>query len=428
MQFFTKGAEAVEGEKKDEKGKKKKKDKKYEAKPQKMPEGIQPNNMGTHDVGKNKKKFGGDKDKDPYELNKTAEKDDNRSHSNRSRRSNIHQPEQFHEVQEASKNNSKFMRTRGSNDGNDSMEFDKKEQKINQKPLHGGDVSAIIQRSMDDYNTAMNKTNPNVDPSAAYGLTDTKKNRKITFEKSPYETNHRFLRPQDSLNSLMDEFLGGKDAVKNEEMAPPPEENKKQLKLIAHQNIDLINNIESQQAKAYNLDSMWQQKVDKPKLQNNFLKPQEVQEYKDAAPQQDNNNFRIAKQISYDLSSEFKECTPRQAGYIEECRIGDADLVEFREPNGDDLQIAEQEQHEPDQIVQKTESKGDKKKNAKKEDKSDQTLISKTDQGVSSLKEKAQSSGEEESGMESMNDDDVSDDVAPTKVIKKTSFIDSDVN
>ena len=239
MQFFTKGAEAVEGkEATKDSTKKKKKDKKYEAKPQRMPDGIQPNNMGTHDIGmmknvsmsKSQKKgfISAEKEQDPYDQNPAEA--DNRSNSHRSRKSNIHQPDNYDGVaaQEASKNNSKFMRTR-SHDANDSMEFDKKEQQqISKKPLYGGDVSAIIHRSIDDYNTVMNKTNQNVDPSAAYGLTDIKKNRRITFEKGPYDNNQhqRFLRPQDSLNSLMDEFLGGKEAAA-EQMAPQPEDNKK---------------------------------------------------------------------------------------------------------------------------------------------------------------------------------------------------------
>lgn len=44
------------------------------------------------------------------------------------------------------------------------------------------------------------------------------------------------------------------------------------------------------------------------------------------------DNFRLAKQLSFDISSEFRSCTPRQEGLIEDCRIGDAELVQFCEP------------------------------------------------------------------------------------------------
>ena len=171
---------------------------------------------------------------------------------------------------------------------------------------------------------------------------------------------------------------------------------------------------------------MWQQKVDKPKLQNNFLRP-EVQEYKDAAPPLDNNNFKIAKQISYDFSSEFKEISPRQAGFIEECRIGDADLVEFREPNGLEAIEKISEHEESHEIMKMGVVKSDRSKKVKKQ-KSDLTIISKTDQGVSSRKDRqpSSSSRDEESGMESCKDDDISDE--PVNVIKKTSFIDDGVN
>ena len=41
------------------------------------------------------------------------------------------------------------------------------------------------------------------------------------------------------------------------------------------------------------------------------------------------NNFRVARQIVYDFTTEFKNYSPRQAGLVQECRVGDPELVEF---------------------------------------------------------------------------------------------------
>jgi hypothetical protein len=40
----------------------------------------------------------------------------------------------------------------------------------------------------------------------------------------------------------------------------------------------------------------------------------------------------MAKQLSYDLSSAMAGYSPRQEGFVEECKIGEADLVDFKEP------------------------------------------------------------------------------------------------
>jgi hypothetical protein len=49
--------------------------------------------------------------------------------------------------------------------------------------------------------------------------------------------------------------------------------------------------------------------------------------------------FKKAK-LSFDFSMEFKDCSPRQAGLIEECKIGNKDLVEaYDEVGNKDLQI-----------------------------------------------------------------------------------------
>ena len=36
--------------------------------------------------------------------------------------------------------------------------------------------------------------------------------------------------------------------------------------------------------------------------------------------------------ISEDLSSEFKNYSPRKEGIVQDCKIGEADIVEFLEP------------------------------------------------------------------------------------------------
>ena len=47
---------------------------------------------------------------------------------------------------------------------------------------------------------------------------------------------------------------------------------------------------------------------------------------------QDRDNFKIAKALSYDFSSEFKGCDPLQEGLVQDCRIGDPELVQFLDP------------------------------------------------------------------------------------------------
>ena len=47
---------------------------------------------------------------------------------------------------------------------------------------------------------------------------------------------------------------------------------------------------------------------------------------------QDRDTFKMAKQLSYDFSSEFKGCDPLQEGLVQDCRIGDPELVQFLDP------------------------------------------------------------------------------------------------
>ena len=88
-------------------------------------------------------------------------------------------------------------------------------------------------------------------------------------------------------------------------------------------NMKLINQIETDQAPYFGLNAKHHQHEDPyggaASARKSIMK------------EESENNFKIAKQLSYDLSSEFKGYTPRQEGFVEECRIGDVDLIEFRE-------------------------------------------------------------------------------------------------
>jgi hypothetical protein len=58
---------------------------------------------------------------------------------------------------------------------------------------------------------------------------------------------------------------------------------------------------------------------------------------------EDDNNFKVAKQLSFDLSSEFRGFTPRQEGFVQQCIIGEADVVEFREPGYEEEKVGSDE-------------------------------------------------------------------------------------
>jgi len=55
------------------------------------------------------------------------------------------------------------------------------------------------------------------------------------------------------------------------------------------------------------------------------------------------NNFRIAKAISYDFSSEFHNCTPRLEGTVQGCVIGEPDPVEFKQDETEEEESESQE-------------------------------------------------------------------------------------
>jgi hypothetical protein len=85
----------------------------------------------------------------------------------------------------------------------------------------------------------------------------------------------------------------------------------------------LINQIETDQAPYFGLNAKHHQHEDPYAAQASARKS--------IVKDESENNFKMAKQLSYDLSSEFRGFTPRQEGFVEECRIGDLDLIEFRE-------------------------------------------------------------------------------------------------
>ena len=89
-------------------------------------------------------------------------------------------------------------------------------------------------------------------------------------------------------------------------------------------NIKLINQIESEQAPYFGLNQKHHQHEDPYGGHSS--------QRKSLAKFVDNDNFKVAKMLSYDLSSEFKSETPWQEGFIESCHIGEADMVKFYEP------------------------------------------------------------------------------------------------
>lgn len=50
---------------------------------------------------------------------------------------------------------------------------------------------------------------------------------------------------------------------------------------------------------------------------------------------------------SYDLSSEFRDYLPQQEGIVQDCKIGEADMVPFDEPEDYDEEEEESEKEAP---------------------------------------------------------------------------------
>lgn len=133
-------------------------------------------------------------------------------------------------------------------------------------------------------------------PQSIYGLNpliQKNDNKKVNFEKNsikngfyadPYtdqisvqdQLQGRHMgKPKDSLTSLMDGFGG--DLPKHDPYGDDAQRmsTNKSLKLNAQKNLELINNIENLQAKAYNIDELYQNHnaimpITSPK-QNNFV-------------------------------------------------------------------------------------------------------------------------------------------------------------
>lgn len=150
---------------------------------------------------------------------------------------------------------------------------------------------------------------------------------------------------QDSLASLVNAFVdpGTQSPAKKyiDESSPDQE---KQRFSTRQKNMKLINQIENDQAPYFGLNAKHHQHEDPYGGQMSARKS-----LPKVAFDEEENNFKMAKQISYDLSSEFKGLTPRQEGFVEECRIGEQDLIEFKEPVFEEEEEKEQEQQEPTQ-------------------------------------------------------------------------------
>ena len=106
----------------------------------------------------------------------------------------------------------------------------------------------------------------------------------------------------------------------------------------------LINNIETSQAPYFGLNALHHQheevqndvvsmiRQEPDQIGPNTVEPSPATQIEKSPYENDlrpGDQFRLAQQLSYDLSSDFKDFPARQEGIVEEGRIGDADLVEY---------------------------------------------------------------------------------------------------
>lgn len=61
----------------------------------------------------------------------------------------------------------------------------------------------------------------------------------------------------------------------------------------------------------------------------------------------DENNFKMAKAMSYDLSGDFINYSPHVEGRVQACLIGDPDLVEFELEESNVEEEEEESEEEP---------------------------------------------------------------------------------
>ena len=71
----------------------------------------------------------------------------------------------------------------------------------------------------------------------------------------------------------------------------------------------------------------------------------------------DRGNFQLAKQLSYDFSSEFKACSPRLEGQIENCKIGEDDANPFVIDQVEEEMKGEEEEFEDGLMSEKKKEK-----------------------------------------------------------------------
>lgn len=79
---------------------------------------------------------------------------------------------------------------------------------------------------------------------------------------------------------------------------------------------------------------------------------------------EDENNFKIAKAMSYDLSGDFLNYSPRLEGRVQACLIGDPDLVEFeiQESNIEEEESEEEDEGNADEVETSSDSSSEEDK------------------------------------------------------------------
>lgn len=117
---------------------------------------------------------------------------------------------------------------------------------------------------------------------------------------------------------------------------------KSQAQKRSSKNMQLINQIENDQAPYFGLNAKHHQHEDAYGTKMANIENDVKSEVDD--------NFKVARQISYDLSSEFRGCTPRQEGLIENwARIGEPDLVQFSNSEEKEKESSEEDESSDDE-------------------------------------------------------------------------------
>lgn len=405
MQHFTKGVQqhVKHIAKKDIKKSKTK----GETKAQRIPKPQQINNLVQHDrqvmISKN----------EDLNLKNMSEKDlpnskkKQRTKSSGSRNSSIHQAESMDDIiikDHKRKTKSQARMGIGAYEElrDSSMEF-------GEKPVQGemliDNMSSInLQRSAGSISQIISgskfpeQQDLEDDPQTAYGV---KKQSRKRVQFSSVEAslfNHRGKRNEsvvelhshkltnnDSLKSLMQEFMQQEETDTKEKI---------QIQKQRKNNVSsIINALEKTQKRYENIveePKYYYEQDEDPPVINGIQKNNE----NDEGSQE--KDFKLAKYLSFDFTSEFKDFSPRPIGQVEKCRIGDPELVEFKELTENKLSEEDLTINSKGQVINK------------KLDKIDQTGRSESDYGESIGIPSEKSIVNMDEGNESVQDDNVS--------------------